>query len=328
VFEQSLSEKRSAIKLAMEELKAEWDLLNTERLRIQEGRDTLKAEREQLEKEKREFATEKGKLLSHGCGTGDLIGLNFGGEAVVTVKRSLLQQVDGSMLERIFSGRYEDLLDRDSDGNVFWDYPPGIMLPLINMLRLRRDMCGKGFLPLPDVPVDLRMSWNLMVQFFGLESLHVFEPREGKSTANTRHSSPGRVIGNKFSGEATKASAYLDEENGCVMKRGDKSKHATKAEYLKATRSSSPRHAGGASLDHKVPCSPGRSPSPRATASPQRTSPRVGAAAVTNSWTDTWDGSRPIVGSVAWAPLQRKICVNPPQAGTTSSLITRAITNT
>lgn len=51
----------------------------------------------------------------------DVIGLHFAGDKVVMVKRFLLVQFEGSMLASIFSGLYEEQLDRDQHGNVFFD---------------------------------------------------------------------------------------------------------------------------------------------------------------------------------------------------------------
>lgn len=65
----------------------------------------------------------------------DIIAINMGGEKVVQVKRSLLTQYEGTFLSGMFSGRWEDSIARDTNGNVFFDDPPEIIMPLIQWLR-------------------------------------------------------------------------------------------------------------------------------------------------------------------------------------------------
>ena len=77
----------------------------------------------------------------------DLVGLNFGGERAVMVKRSLLLQFEGSVLADMFSGQPSGRLDRDGSGNFFFDYFADIMVPLVEFPRLYRDI--RGLAPLP-----------------------------------------------------------------------------------------------------------------------------------------------------------------------------------
>merc|ERR1719188_2931285 len=107
-------------------------------------------------------------MVKEGVGNNDLLCLNFGGERTIQVKRSLLLQFEDSMLAAMFSGRYEEQLERDQEGNIFLDYSPGVMMPLIEFLRRRRDACESNRTPLPEVPQSERSAWNVMVDFFGL----------------------------------------------------------------------------------------------------------------------------------------------------------------
>merc|ERR1711933_232047 len=72
----------------------------------------------------------------------DIVGLNMGGEKTVQVKRSLLTQFDGSFLASMFSGRWEDQITRDKDGNTFFDEPPEVMMPLVESPRVPRRHAG------------------------------------------------------------------------------------------------------------------------------------------------------------------------------------------
>jgi len=131
----------------------------------------LKQEREALEADRVEFEVEKTAMMTCGIGPSDLIGLNFRGEKTITVKRSLLCQVEGSMLAAMFSGRYEDQLDHDKDDNVFVDYPPAVMMPIMDRLTLCRDWPPEKQLPSIAVPRGYEGIWDSAVNFFGLESL-------------------------------------------------------------------------------------------------------------------------------------------------------------
>lgn len=98
---------------------------------------------------------------------GDVVGLNFGGERTIMVKRAILLQFKGSRLARMFDGS-GDKLDHDKDGNVFFDYSPSVMMPLIEYLRLYRDLPSGAAVPVPPIPPrDLR-AWNAMVEHMGL----------------------------------------------------------------------------------------------------------------------------------------------------------------
>merc|ERR1719414_7414 len=108
-------------------------------------------------------------MLKLGVGNSDLIGLNFGGEQVVKVKRSLLLQFEGSMLASMFSGRYDDQLDRDEQGNAFFDYSAGLMVPLVEYLRLSRDTPRGEEVPLPHIEDERRGAWMAMLSFLGLK---------------------------------------------------------------------------------------------------------------------------------------------------------------
>jgi hypothetical protein len=53
---------------------------------------------------------------------GDVLRFNVGG-ARIDVLRRTLTSVEGSMLAAKFSGRWDDSLEKDADGNFFIDQP-------------------------------------------------------------------------------------------------------------------------------------------------------------------------------------------------------------
>jgi hypothetical protein len=55
----------------------------------------------------------------------------------VSVHRQILTSVEGSLLSLMFSGRWDDSTWKDKDGNFLIDFPPDLVLPMINYLRLK-----------------------------------------------------------------------------------------------------------------------------------------------------------------------------------------------
>lgn len=170
-----LQEAREKIKVAVDELKTLRANVEAERRRVEEHQLQVEEQQQYVEQRaaevEREFARleeEKAFMTKAGIGNNDLIGLNFGGEQVMTVKRSLLLQIEDSMLARLFSGRWEDNFDRDRDGNVFLDYAPEVMKPLINYLRLLRDTAPDQSVALPRVEPPHEKAWNGMLNYFQL----------------------------------------------------------------------------------------------------------------------------------------------------------------
>ena len=66
----------------------------------------------------------------------DVLQLNVGGQTNIAVLRSTLTQFEGSMLASKFSGRWDDSIEKDKDGNYFIDQDPELFLKLISFMRL------------------------------------------------------------------------------------------------------------------------------------------------------------------------------------------------
>jgi len=84
-----------------------------------------------------EVETEKGQYL---CKYGSvdidneaLLDINVGGR-IITTTRSILTQQKGSMLEAMFSGRWEKRLQRDNSGHIFLDTDPDCFQAIIDYL--------------------------------------------------------------------------------------------------------------------------------------------------------------------------------------------------
>lgn len=154
----------------MEKLQIASNEINDKKHQMEQERKALQEMTRETERLRAELDEEKTTMLKVGAGNNDLIGLNFGGERTVTVKRSLLLQFEGSTLAAMFSGRYDHQLDHDKEGNVFLDYSPSVMVPLIDFLRLYRDAPKDVQLPSPP---DIE-AWVAMLDFFGLKD--IFQP--------------------------------------------------------------------------------------------------------------------------------------------------------
>merc|ERR1719210_2530127 len=135
------------------------------------ARAKLAEERQIVQAEHEAWNVEKSLFEKAGMGNNDLVTLNHGGEKLQTVKRSLFQQLTGSFLEAAFSGRHEEHLDKDAQGNVFFDYSPHVIGPLIEYLRVLRD-AEPGTKPeLPCIPEEFREQWFSMLRFFDLKEI-------------------------------------------------------------------------------------------------------------------------------------------------------------
>jgi BTB/POZ domain len=66
--------------------------------------------------------------------TRDVLHLNVSGK-LVAVLRSTLTCLEGSMLAAQFSGRWDDSLEKDRDGNIFINQPADLFVPMIDYLQ-------------------------------------------------------------------------------------------------------------------------------------------------------------------------------------------------
>jgi hypothetical protein len=69
----------------------------------------------------------------------DVLRLNVGGTRIDVLRRTLTA-VEGSMLAAKFSGRWDDSLEKDADGNFFIDLPLELFLPMVDYLRAKACM--------------------------------------------------------------------------------------------------------------------------------------------------------------------------------------------
>jgi hypothetical protein len=65
----------------------------------------------------------------------DTLYINLAGDCVMPVSRRTLTVCRGSLLATMFSGRWDDRLAKDCDGNFYLDHPAEIFRPLVGLLR-------------------------------------------------------------------------------------------------------------------------------------------------------------------------------------------------
>jgi hypothetical protein len=68
----------------------------------------------------------------------------------------------------MFSGRWEDSLERDKDGAIFFDFNPQYFLVILDYLRAKKIATPEHPAPLPKVAEDQAKSFNNLLGYLGL----------------------------------------------------------------------------------------------------------------------------------------------------------------
>jgi hypothetical protein len=132
-----------------------------------EFKDIIEGERAKMKAELDAYNAEKQRMKAVEVSDNDIIHLNVGGHKLTT-KRSTLCQVEGSLLASMFSGRWEDSLERDQDGAIFFDFNPQYFLVILDYLRAKKIATPENPVPLPKVPEDQAKNFNNLLEYLGL----------------------------------------------------------------------------------------------------------------------------------------------------------------
>ena len=97
----------------------------------------------------------------------DFIQLNVGGQKFTTT-RSTLCQVEGSLLAAMFSGRWEDPVERDQDGVVFLDFNPEYFSWILDYLRAKKISSPENPAVLAEVPKNQMKNFGTLLEYLGL----------------------------------------------------------------------------------------------------------------------------------------------------------------
>ena len=128
----------------------------------------VEVERAKMKAEVDAYNLEKERMKAVTVKDNDIIHLNVGGQKMTT-KRSTLCQVEGSLLAAMFSGRWEDRLERDKDGCVFFDFNPQYFGFILDYLRAKKIETPENPAPLPKVAPDQLKNFSNLVNYLGLE---------------------------------------------------------------------------------------------------------------------------------------------------------------
>ena len=116
------------------------------------------------------YNAEKQRMKAVEVSDNDIIHLNVGGHKLTT-KRSTLCQVEGSLLASMFSGRWEDSLERDQDGAIFFDFNPQYFVVILDYLRAKKIATPENPAPLPKVAEDQAKNFNNLLEYLGLSEI-------------------------------------------------------------------------------------------------------------------------------------------------------------
>ncbi|KAL7534772.1 hypothetical protein ACHAXR_006068 [Thalassiosira sp. AJA248-18] len=138
---------------------------------------TLVLKKKQQALEEREIALEKAtatlnrdrsEVFGDKAGS-DVLHLNIGGDRMAVLRRTLTS-VEGSMLASRFSGRWDESLEKDKEGNFFIDQPVELFRPMINYLRAKA--CETDLAPPIKSPhlkdYESRQDFYRLVEYFGM----------------------------------------------------------------------------------------------------------------------------------------------------------------
>jgi hypothetical protein len=129
--------------------------------------EIIEGERAKMKAQLDAYNAEKQRMKVVEVSDNDIIELNVGGHKLTT-KRSTLCQVEGSLLASMFSGRWEDSLERDKDGAIFFDFNPQYFLVILEYLRAKKIATPEHPAPLPKVAEEQAKSFNNLLEYLGL----------------------------------------------------------------------------------------------------------------------------------------------------------------
>ena len=127
---------------------------------IEEDRSKMKAEVEA-------FNAEKRIMKEIEVNNDDIIQLNVGGLKFTTT-RFTLRQVNGSLLDTMFSRNWTHGLKRDQDGAIVLDFNPEHFGWILNYLRAKKISTPEKFPVFSKVPKDEVNNLNILLKHLGL----------------------------------------------------------------------------------------------------------------------------------------------------------------
>ena len=129
--------------------------------------EIIAAERAKMKAEVEAFNEEKKRMQAFAIRDDDIVRLNVGGQKF-TSKRSTLCQVEGSLFATMFSGRWEDSVERDQDGAVYFDFNPQHFSVILDYLRVKKIATFENPATVFKIPEDQVKNFKILVEYLGL----------------------------------------------------------------------------------------------------------------------------------------------------------------
>ena len=176
----------------------------------------IEKEREKMKAEVEAYNAEKERMETVLVRDDDIIHLDVSGLKLKT-NRSTLCQVQGSLLASMFSGRWEDSVQRDQDGAVFLDFNPQHFTVILDYLRLKKIATPENPAPLPNVPEEQLKEFNILVEYLGLsdELMPVMERTGRETVVREKFNLHSKGVTLQESGQVALNGAY--QSNGYML---------------------------------------------------------------------------------------------------------------
>ncbi|KAL3918826.1 MAG: hypothetical protein SGARI_007356, partial [Bacillariaceae sp.] len=134
--------------------------------------ELMKKKEQDLEQREAEIKKTEARLEekypNHGKES-DVMNLNVGGACICVLRRTLTQ-IEGSLLASMFSGRWDDNLEKDTEGKIFIDQDIELFKPLVNYLRALSNQTQLTQLPKPPKFDNelTRRNFETMLEYYGV----------------------------------------------------------------------------------------------------------------------------------------------------------------
>ena len=129
--------------------------------------EIVEGDRSKMKAEVEAFNAEKKIMKEIEVNNDDIIQLNVGGQKFTTT-RFTLRQVNGSLLDTMFSRNWTHGLKRDQDGAIVLDFNPEHFGWILNYLRAKKISTPEKLPVLPKVPKDERKNFKILLKYLGL----------------------------------------------------------------------------------------------------------------------------------------------------------------
>ena len=134
--------------------------------------EIIEGDRTKMKAEVEAFNAEKRIMKEIEVNNDDIIQLNVGGQTFTTT-RFTLRQVNGSLLDTMFSRNWTHGLKRDQDGAIVLDLNPEHFGWILNYLRAKKISTPEKLPVFPKVPQDERKNFNILLKYLGLSKMSV-----------------------------------------------------------------------------------------------------------------------------------------------------------